>query len=495
MALLTHGPIIAQPVYVTWTSEYARTSSTLNQVIATAGDGANGFYTIANTINTGGSQEATLIKADLEGQQVWDVSFTNAPDVAFSFAQALDVRADRIAVSSGLLLTNGFTNTQISILASDGTLLWSQRHAPSNLVHFSPGVIHSPPSGYVFIGGSAGEKAYLAAYHPNGNLLWHTEHAANGGIGASSTTNTCLALLSDPDGNSYLLTLARYWRGTTQEHRAFWSFTCNGSLRWNLDPSFDAFTLDPSGTVFGAYSGRLGTAVKLDANGNTVWTNQFGTGRNSTLQANSIQQVHPDPAGDGIICVGQYYNGKQWRYSAARINAEGNLLWDFINDPNQLNGSFQLVRDAAVDQQGFVSLAGNQSVFIIKPDGSFLAEIKPASPQIAAFGPLDYVCAATANSPSGDVVRLVRLTRFPAFSPSQFGVYEARPTESLPGLMLSIPTTNGLILQGEINTNLTEDLWSVIPQSWAGTSVITTITLSNAPPNAAFRIKAVLPDE
>jgi len=493
--ILYPATIHAQPVYNTWTTAYMRASSSQNQWVGSMGDGTGAVYTLCNTLNTNNASEISVFKADIEGRVVWAVSFTNDPDVIASTGHTIHVRGGQVAVCASLLLDTGFTNAMAGLISDTGAILWTRRHAPSSGVHYASSVIHLQPNGRIMLGGSAGNSAFLAAYDPVGDLLWHVERSASGGIGASTTTNVCLSLQSDDNGHGFALVRSRYWRGIPQEDRVFWTYDAAGGERWGLGAGMSAFCVEPGGAVYGAFSGFLGVMKKFDTNGVALWTNTFGAGINQFQQNNNPRQVHLSRQGGGVICASQYFNGKHWRYSAARFSEQGDRLWDYIDDPHQLNGYYQLVNDSALDNADNLVLVGNQSIEIITATGSRLMKASPPEAvHVSPLGALDFICALNANNATGQEVRLVRLTRFPAYSPSLFGVYDQGLDDVASGrLRLTVPSTNGLVLRGEMTTNPLQSHWSPLPETWIGTSVITTVILSNDIPHALIRMLAEPP--
>lgn len=491
--LLWLCPVVSEggpPLYATWTSGYARALSAENRLEDLADDGSNAVYVLCTTADAAGARNATVFKKDREGVLLWEATLTNDADVVSATGKSIDARDGAVALCAELVLGDGGTNMLTALLGDDGSPRWTRRYDPTNTLPIAARVVRVLASGRVAVAGSVGRQAFVAVYEHNGTLLWNAESSFTE-PSSSMSTNVCIALEVDDDGQVYTLNRVRFWRGVAWEKRSFLAYSPTGSVRWSAFPSFTAFCVGPSGGVYAAVGGSLATCMLYDQAGVQQWTNSYGLGINHFQQTTDPRLLLPAPDGDGVFCAGQYFNGKQWRYSAARFDAAGTRRWEYIDRPHELNGSFQLVNDAALDPGGNLFLAGNTSLFVIDPAGQKLVEMNPASAEISALGPADVLCALNGTATNGPEVRVVRVTRFPAYSPELFASYDLAPGgSSCADLRITVPSTNGLPLSITWCTNLREGVWTPLGGLWHGTSVITTLVVSNPLAGGSYRIVA-----
>jgi hypothetical protein len=192
---------------------------------------------------------------------------------------------------------------------------------------------------------AAGTRVWDAAtvkYAPNGSQLWvafyqsPATNAAARDIKVDSTGNVYVAgagwgLGSRADGF-----IAKY----DNAGRQLWVTTYNAPGNWY--DSFSRLLLDPFGNILACGSASRGNSyvydavlVKVDANGQRLWTARFESGF-----YNSVKDAAMDAAGNAYVLTDVGTSGRN-TFATLKYDANGNRLWEsrFFEDVNSWPGA------------------------------------------------------------------------------------------------------------------------------------------------------------
>jgi hypothetical protein len=360
----------------------------------------NGAAPSAPDAGVAGNCEATLWTQRL-GTPAGD-------DDAFAVATDTDgnvYMAGRTQGLSGALISGDYAF--LAKFDPDGSPLWTRQFGTSGGDE-AFGVAASP-TGQVYVTGVLGQfgpfYAFLDQFDVDGNLIWTRQiGSAQGTIGYGVTT--------DGTGNVYIAgETSESLDGAPHSGGAdlfVARFDVNGNQVWtkqlgSMDPSsaFPAASgrgvaTDPSGNVYvtgfttsGSFDGNASSGgedivlVKLDANGNKVWSLQHGT--------SSDEDVHGIAADDngGIYVTGRTYGNLDGNTGTGagdlfvvKYDAAGDRLW---TSQHGAAGGTTVGLAVAADSTGvFVTgetsgnldgnmVVGDEDSFVVKfgPDGTW----------------------------------------------------------------------------------------------------------------------------
>ncbi|MBI4331850.1 MAG: SBBP repeat-containing protein [Chloroflexi bacterium] len=290
-----------------------------------AADSAGGIYVVG--FATGG-QDAFVRKYGAEGNELWTRVFGTR-----GYYEVDDVAVDGagdVYVTAGAILRK---------YSSEGDELWSRRLPPG----LSADNVAAGASDYVYLVGTvhsslpgqiAASSISILKYDSSGNELWLREF----GTGRYDQPHRAVA---DGAGNLYI---AGFTNGV------FPGQTRSGSQ--------DAFV------------------AKLDASGNLVWVNQFGTSG-----ADQAYGVAVDRAGNSYVAglvrgplEGQTYSGETDAF-VRKYNSSGSVLWTYQFGTSGLDRAYGVALDetGGLYVTGYVGgvstgriLPGNANIFIMK---------------------------------------------------------------------------------------------------------------------------------
>lgn len=372
-----------------------------------------GTFGGTNADGSGQTSDILLTKYDANGAVVWTQQLGSPSQVLGTGATInYDDRAYGFALdnSSGSpqLVAAGYT---------DGTLPLSSQ--------VNPAQANPDPTG-------ATHNYFVVKYDGDGNLMWTTQ--AGPGSAGSSVSSIAHAVATDVNGNVYV---AGETNGNLRNGATTGSMTTNyaggadvfvakydrsGALRWTkllgsagndvaYGIAIDANTVDPNHPnvyITGTTDGNLaGTGLgandvfvgKMDDNGNTLWTKQFGT-----VNDDHANTITVDSSGFVFVAGGTY--GSMSATNAGpdaqgnitsdlfvtKIDATGGFVWSRQLGTSSNDDAFGVVTDAVgnvfVTGYTFGNLDGNvgtggADIFVVKYDrlGNKLWSTQLGSPQ------------------------------------------------------------------------------------------------------------------
>ena len=249
---------------------------------------ADDGWAIDNTLDGGyilagmAQYEATLIKIDNEGNEIWSQIYQKGVDDCL---KSVKQTSDGGYIAAGYFSDSTSWDYVAWIIKTDasGTIQWDQSYSTNNRGNQAEDVIETSDGGFVYTGNRNNNgdnaKALLRKYSSDGTLLWSEQFS-------SSNYNEGISLIETSDNNLV----------------------------------FVGF----SGTSHGAYKHFM---VKTDANGIEIWKKRFGDNTQQSLNA-----VCEAPDG-GYVATG-YCNNYDNLY-IVKYNIEGNQVWEKSYDASE----------------------------------------------------------------------------------------------------------------------------------------------------------------
>lgn len=269
----------------------------------------------------------TLFCISAHGQNIFQKTFGT---INYEEIWGLDITSDNGFILAGY--TN-FDNAYILKLNSNGDTIWT-KNIDAGGMDLLYSVQQTEDDGFVFGGrtsgfGAGGQDMFLIKTDSNGDNQWTR---AIGGT-ADETVNSIIQTADGGfiiAGNTYSFGAGLndfYIVKTNSSGSILWAKSIGGtgndnaySITTTVDSAYVAVGL----TTSAGAGDRDILAVKLDKNGNIVWTKTYGgTGDD---RANSIQQTID--GGFVISGVTNSFGAGSYDFNLIKIDASGNLSWE-----------------------------------------------------------------------------------------------------------------------------------------------------------------------
>ncbi|MFY9310364.1 MAG: T9SS type A sorting domain-containing protein [Bacteroidia bacterium] len=263
----------------------------------------------------------------VHGQTIFQKTFgtTNYEEI-----WGLDLTSDNGFILAGY--TN-FDNAYLLRLNSSGDTVWTKNLDVGGM-DLLYSVQQTEDTGFIFGGrtsgfGAGGQDMFLIKTDSDGNNQWTT---AIGGTG-DETINSIKQTLDGGfiiAGNTYSFGAGLndfYIVKTTSTGNIVWSKSIGGTGNdnaYSITPTTDSGYVAVGFTTSAGAGNKDILAVKLDKNGNNVWTKTYGgTGDD---RANSVQQTID--GGFVISGVTNSYGAGNYDFNLVKISSTGNLSWE-----------------------------------------------------------------------------------------------------------------------------------------------------------------------
>ena len=336
---------------ISWTRQFGTVADDSAAALAAGPDGS--IYVAGYTYgslegSSAGGQDAFVRKYDANGNVLWTRQFGTA---GVDYAYALTAGPGGIYVAGwttgALEGTNaGEQDAFVRKYDADGNVLWTRQFGTASFDYAE--ALAAGPDGGIYVAGQTWGPlggiffgvidAFLRKYDPDGNVLWTQQIGTPGDDDSRGVT-------VGPDGSIYV---------------SGWT---TGALEGSNAGGFDAFVR------------------KYDANGNVVWTRQFGTTGND--------YAYPLTAGPDGIYVAGYTTGSLDGSNAGSFDAfvrkydfKGNVLWarQFGTAGDDYANGITAGPDGGIYVAGYTSRAlagsnaGQRDAFVRKydPNGNVL---------------------------------------------------------------------------------------------------------------------------
>lgn len=308
------------------------------------------------------------LKYSSAGNLFWQAVYAD------SGATLEEPRALALDAGGNLYITGISKNDIVTIRYSPaGDTLWARRRAAPGFDE--PAALTFDAAGDLYVAGTSQNDFLLLKYAPSGELRWN--HSYNG---AGSSTDFAAALGFDPSGRVYLAGSAN--GGASGSDFAVVAYDTAGNFLWdfsyngpgNSTDLLQSLALDDSGYIYIAgqsFSTNFGydfTALKLDADGDSVWCRRYNSPAN---QADVASSIVTDPSGRIYAAGWSVQDGLDFDFVALRYHPDGRTLWDEHYDGAA--GGNDLIRALTPDDSGFVyavgesfGTTGNYDIVLVK---------------------------------------------------------------------------------------------------------------------------------
>lgn len=377
LAILFSVQLVAQAPAIEWDRSYGGTGVDNPGSIQQTTDGG---YIVAGSSNSNngdvtgnhGMYDCWIIKLDTSGNLVWQKSFGGAAD---DRANSIDQTTDGGYIVAGYTSSNdgdvsgnhGQKDYWIVKLDDTGNLVW-QKTFGGSADDYASSIEQTSDGGYIVAGSSNsnngdlttnnGQSDYwIVKLDVTGNLVWQKSFG-------NSSDNIAKSIQPTSDGGYIMTGSFRYGGNPSNPFGYTYSdilkLDANGNIVWSTAKEISANciieTTDTGIVVTGSkgsayagddFIGQPTTVIKFDANGNTIWESAFGSFYSyysySTL---SVRQT----LDGGYILAGFTSTGYSY-YKILKLDASGNLVWQKSGESNTVGLDIEQTLD-----EGFVLL-------------------------------------------------------------------------------------------------------------------------------------------
>ncbi|HTW91178.1 MAG TPA: hypothetical protein VMH22_05660 [bacterium] len=367
-------------IAATWTKTFGGTADDEGFAVVQAAD--HGYVVAGHTYSYGtGAGDIYVIKTDAGGSQVWSNTFgSDGYDAGYAVAATSDGY-----VIAGTSYNDGMGASNASLIKVDssGNRVWGRSYGFLGAdVAFA--VQPTSDGGYILAGqtgffSSGGSDVYLVKTDAEGNQLWYknlggphndvgrsVHQTGDGGYIILGETDTIGSGLSD----MYLIK-------TDASGNQVWARTFGGGGHnhgYSVQIASDGGYILAGQTEGGAGGGDV-YLVKTDASGNQVWAKTYGGSQ--TDGAHSIQRT----ADGGYIIAGMTasFGAGMFDVYLLKIDANGDTVWTrtYGGASSDVGDAVQVTSDGGYIVSGMTSSygAGGNDVWLIKTDAQ--GEVKP----------------------------------------------------------------------------------------------------------------------
>ncbi len=375
---------------VIWEKNWGGSGDDICFDVAATVDSGFIFTGQSNSFNDGGGNDVWVLKADANGDSVWSQSYGNEETDEHSYSILQTANDDGFVLagyvfSSNLNDANGLiirlqsetiTEFQDDALLmktdSNGDTLWTRMYGDSLTDRFRS-VNLTSDGGFILSGnsdsygtGQYDQDFYLMKTDGDGNPIWTKVYGGTG-------SDICYSGIQTEDGGFV-------FAGDTDSFgeglKDFWILKtdANGDTTWSktIGTASKETCYDVQQTPDGGYilagsddNNFYIVLVKLNESGETVWTSNFGL-----MQF----EVAVDQTLDGGFIVGSRYFGSDWQFYGAKVDVDGNLLWEKNWGGAGDDICFDVVSTA---DSGFIFIgftdsygAGSNDIWLLKTDAN-----------------------------------------------------------------------------------------------------------------------------
>jgi hypothetical protein len=274
-----------------WTKTYYRYGNLANRGpvdIAAAADGTGYLVLIWHAVSQYGNPVGnSLLKVDLEGDSLWQVAVSEFPDWGSSNLRTVKATADGGCIIAG---ANAWNNARVlKKISPTGTIEWINQSLQDIYPYYS-NAVSGPGKTYFAVGRASG-------WQPTGE-----------------NDSKIAVLKTDSLG-------ATIWEKTFNSGHIYSGDSIRSEGR-------DVVALSDGGCIISARISNKGTfygpayLMRLDANGDTVWTKKY---YNTTYAQRTAHKIEPTLDGNFLVYTDIASSSAQGRL--IKINHNGDSLW------------------------------------------------------------------------------------------------------------------------------------------------------------------------
>jgi|GEM_PF-1917955 len=309
-----------------WTRTYGDTSGQTSHSVVQTSDGG---YAVAGLTGGFNTPDFWLIKTDSNGDTVWTNTYgTTDKEEAYSVKQTSD--GGYVMVGWVSEDTSGYSIYNLYVVRTDvnGDTIWTWRYEGHDYAYIYD-VEETPDSGFVLVG-KTGQylmdyNAYLIRLDPNGDTLWtrvyggpdhqegyDVELTLDGGYVITGHTGSC------PDYDVYLIKI-------DANGDSLWGHTYGDTLidsGWSVKTTVDGGYIIAGCTEYTTPGTLDAYFIKTNSIGDTIWTRMYGGPY--TDEARSIYET----ISGNYIATGYYGpSDRDTDIYLLKLDINGDTLW------------------------------------------------------------------------------------------------------------------------------------------------------------------------
>jgi hypothetical protein len=324
---------IADPGDIIWQRDFGRSGEYdgANSVCA-SGDGC---YVIGGRSEywMTDNHDFFLLKFSTDGDTLWSRTYGGDE---FENARCVEITSDGGYVLAGYTGSFGMGGYDFYLVKtdSDGNLLWDRAYGGQNN-DMGYAVRQTADGGFIMVGqtasfGGGAFDFYMVRTDSNGDTIWTATYGGNGNEMAYSVEvmpdGGFIVLGSTPrpaPGSEDILLVKIDSNGTLEWVKSYGANNYDSWIAYSIRPTLDGnFIL--GGYIWTPSLGQDALLMKIDVNGDSIWTRTYGT-FDGWEEMRSARQAR-----DGtFILAGSYTEPIQWdlQFLLIKADIDGNLLW------------------------------------------------------------------------------------------------------------------------------------------------------------------------
>lgn len=261
--------------------------------------------------------------------------------VLHKFASSILYTEDMIEIDDGFIVIGNSDNTsKVFKLNYAGNLLWSRTYNEESGISS----ICKANNGYILAGksytNSNGPKdALFIKIDSDGNIVWRKTYGGEGADVFNTVVSTSSGYIGVGKTNSNRRAAYDAWIVKINENGdTLWTKRLGESDHQSLESAF----IESDGIVMGGYDAKDMWLLKINEDGNILFDYII------ERKGDSDKIFAIDKASDGYIIGGATYTGGDKSSRVSKINESGQVLWDFINGSSE-------VKDIVVTKSGYLA--------------------------------------------------------------------------------------------------------------------------------------------
>jgi hypothetical protein len=388
LGLFLASTAIADPGDTLWTRTYGGSLLEEGHSVRQTNDGGYVFAGFTQSFGAG-NNDYYLVRSDADGDTLWTRTYGGSSSDVARWVQQTD---DNGYIIFGNTASFGAGSNDLYLVKTDslGDTLWTRTYGGSNSEE-GQCAQQTDDGGYAVCGNSStfgpgGLDVYVVKTDGNGDTLWTR---AYGG----SATDVAMEIQQTSDGgyivggytgsfgaggfDFYLLKL-------DADGDTLWTRPYGGTAN---DQAFCVAQTDDGGYIMGGYTQSFGAGardfyiVKTDSVGDTLWTRTYGGTDNEDCQ----ELVQTDDRGYAFAGHTTSF-GNEWEFYLVRADEFGDTLWTRTYGGTSVDAAYSVQQ---TDDYGFILGgrtysfgAGNYDFYLVKttPEGSVELTCDDSSP-------------------------------------------------------------------------------------------------------------------
>jgi len=267
-----------------WTRTFGGTNSDNAYSVQQTTEGGYILGGSTNSFGTGGNPDMWLLKADADGNPLWNRTFGGSGG---EYCRSILQSSDGGYILAGVVCGYAYPDFYLLKTDASGNQLWSRTFG-GNLDDWCNCVQQTSDGGYILAGSTdsfgAGSDFYLVKTDTSGNQLWSRTFGGN-------SSDICYSVQETSDGGYILAGSTSSFGAGTPYYPNFYLIKAdaNGNQVWSRtfggnfsEECYCVQQTSDGGYILGGYTGSFGAGggdfwlVKTNANGDSLWSRTFG---------------------------------------------------------------------------------------------------------------------------------------------------------------------------------------------------------------------------